>query len=123
MNGHDKVVHLLINHPQCNINEKDGFGRTALPRFDRTALHDGEYLNILVSVLINHHQCNLNETDKYGGTALHWDEYLNIFKLIILFILLFKAQMRGHQRIVDLIQSKTQNQTETENTKSKKCDC
>ena len=49
MYRHDKVVHLLMNHPQCNINEKD--------KDDQTALHKGEYLNI--------------------------------FKLIILFILLF----------------------------------
>ena len=37
-NAHYKVVHLLINHPKCNINEKD--------KDDQTALHYGEYLNI-----------------------------------------------------------------------------
>ena len=39
INGHDKVVHQLINHPTFNsINEKD--------KYDKTALHKGEYLNI-----------------------------------------------------------------------------
>ena len=38
INGHDKVVSVLIKHPQCNINEKDKNGQTAL--------HLGEYLNI-----------------------------------------------------------------------------
>ena len=57
----------------------------------------------MVSVLINHPKCNINEKDGLGSTALHWGEYLNIFKLIVLFILSFKASESGHQRIVDLI--------------------
>ena len=66
----------------------------------------------MVHLLINHPQCNINEKDKDGSTALQWGEYLNIFKLIILFILFFKASESGHQRIVDLITQITQNQTQ-----------
>ena len=86
------MIHLLINHPQCNINEKDKGGKTAL--------HDGEYLNIfkliilfillfkaiiyghdkVVTLLLNHQSFNsINEKDTYGQTALHYREYLNIF--------------------------------------------
>ena len=92
----------MINHPTFNsINEKDNNGATAL--------HYGEYLNIfkfiilfillfkaskeghdkVVHLLINHPQCHINEKEEDGKTALHYGEYLNIFKLIILFILLF----------------------------------
>ena len=90
--GHDKVVSLLINHPQCDLNEKDEDGRTAL--------HFGEYSNIfkliilfillfkasgnghdkVVSILINHPTFNsINERDQHVTTALHCGEYLNIF--------------------------------------------
>jgi len=101
------VVHLLINHPTFNsINEKDKDGQTAL--------HYGEYLNIfklitlfillfkassrghekVVHLLINHPTFNsLNEKDDDGQTALHVGEYLNILKLINLFILLSKYHL------------------------------
>ena len=35
--GHIQVVSLLLNHPKCNLNDKDKNGLTAL--------HWGEYLN------------------------------------------------------------------------------
>ena len=43
----------------------------------------------MVHLLINHPQCNINEKDKDDQTALHKGEFSNIFKLIILLILLF----------------------------------
>ena len=36
--GQDQVLSILTNHHKCNLNEKDGFGQTAL--------HWGEYLNL-----------------------------------------------------------------------------
>ena len=33
------MVSLLINHPRCNLNEKNEYGQTAL--------HLGEYLNLI----------------------------------------------------------------------------
>ena len=56
-------------------------------------------------MLINHPKCNINEKDKDGKTALHKGEYLNIFKLIILFILLFQASCNGHEKVVELLLS------------------
>ena len=111
------MVLRLINHPTLiSINEKDGNGKTAL--------HTGEYLNIfkfiillillfkaseeghdnVVHLLINHPTFNsINKTDGDGKTALHKGEYLNIFQLIILFILLFKASDAGHDNVVHLL--------------------
>jgi len=58
----------------------------------------------VVSVLINHPTFNsINEKDKEGRTALQWGEYLKIFKLITLFILLFKASEEGHYKVVHLL--------------------
>ena len=49
----------------------------------------------MVNLLINHPTFNsINEKKKDEETALHYGKYLNGFKLIILFILLFKAQRR-----------------------------
>ena len=39
------MVNLLINHPKCNLNEKDKDGRTAL--------HFGEYFNIFRSTIFS----------------------------------------------------------------------
>ena len=59
----------------------------------------------MVHLLINHPTFNsINEKNDYDGqTALHYGEYLNIFKLIILFILLFKASRRAHDKVVELL--------------------
>jgi len=58
----------------------------------------------VVSVLINHPTFNsINVKDKYERTALHYGEYLNIFKLITLFILLFKASTEGYDNVVHLL--------------------
>ena len=58
----------------------------------------------MVLLLINHPTFNsINEKDKYGATALQKGEYLNIFKLIILFILLLKAWRNGHDKVVELL--------------------
>ena len=90
----------MITHLRCRLNEKD--------KHSETALHLGVYLNKLmksiilfillfkaleegrnqvVSLLIKHPKCNLNEENGWGQTALHLGEYLNIFKLVILFII------------------------------------
>ena len=58
----------------------------------------------MVHLLINHPTLNsINEKDEYGRTALHYGEYLNIFKLIILYISLFKASYTGHDKVVHLV--------------------
>ena len=58
----------------------------------------------VITLLINHQSFNsINEKDKYGQTALHYCEYLIILKLIILFILLFKASQGGHDQGVYLL--------------------
>ena len=58
----------------------------------------------VVSLLINHSRFNsINEKDILGRTALHEGEYSNLFKLIILLILLFKALEKSHSQIVNLI--------------------
>ena len=83
----------MINHPRCNLNQKNSSGETAL--------HHGEYLNIfklnnfkfiilfkasfsghdkVVRLLINHPRCNLNEKDEFYQNALHLGEYLEKFK-------------------------------------------
>jgi hypothetical protein len=53
--------------------------------------------------LIKHPKFNINEKEIYERTALHFGEYLNIFELIILFILLFKASEKGHYKVVNLL--------------------
>ena len=45
----------------------------------------------------------MNKKDVHDQTALHKGEYLNIFKWIILFILLFKALEEGHHKVVELL--------------------
>ena len=58
----------------------------------------------MVHLLINHPTFNsINEKFEYGRTALHEGEYLNILKLITLFILLFKASKEGHDNVVHLL--------------------
>ena len=57
-----------------------------------------------MSLLINHHTCDIKEKDgKWGRTAIHFGEYSNIFKLIILFILLFLASVNRHDKLVSLL--------------------
>ena len=58
----------------------------------------------MVHLLINHPTFNsINEKFEYGRTALHEGEYLNILKLITLFILLSKASSGGHDKVVHLL--------------------
>ena len=58
----------------------------------------------MVHLLINHPTFNsINEKNKYGRTALHYGEYLNIFKLIISFVFLFKATTEGCDIVVHLL--------------------
>ena len=58
----------------------------------------------VVSLLINHRSfiC-INEKESNGQTALHLGKYLNVFILTIWFVLLFKASIRGHDKVVSLL--------------------
>ena len=58
----------------------------------------------MIHLLINYPTFHsINEKDKDGRTALHDGEYLNIFKLIFLYILLLKASYTGHDKVVHLV--------------------
>ena len=82
--GHEKIAELLINNENCNINEKDEIGMTALHWgyiscllaffqivFKIIFLAIYNYAERIAELLLKNEVCNINEKNSHGDTALH----------------------------------------------------